>query len=53
MLAMVEAAEDAERHAAMLLYAKRANADLEHHVELLQTGEHQNVSNFPVSFLGG
>ena len=39
-LPVVEAVEDAERHAAMLLAANPANADLEHHVELLQAGEH-------------
>jgi hypothetical protein len=35
LLPVVEAGEDAERHAAMLLAANPANADLEHHVELL------------------
>ena len=53
MLPVVEAVEDAERHAAMLLAANPANADLEHHVELLQTGEHHTLSYFPFYFLGG
>ena len=37
-------------NAAMLLAANPANADLEHHVELLQTGEHQMLSSFRFSF---
>jgi hypothetical protein len=52
-LPVVEAVEDAERHAAMLLAANPANADLEHHVELLQAGEHQTLSTFPFSFWVG
>lgn len=43
-LPVVEAVEDAERHAAMMFAANPANADLEHHVELLQAGEHQTLS---------
>ena len=53
MLPMVEAVEDADRHAAMLLAANPAKADLQHHVELLQTGEHRNVFNFPILFWSG
>ena len=53
MLPMVEAVEDAERHAAMLLAANPANAALEHHVELIQTGEHQTLSIFPLVFWVG
>ena len=49
-LPVVEAVEDAERHAAMLFAASPANADLEHHVELLQAGEGQTLSIFPFSF---
>ena len=43
-LPLVEAVEDAERHAAMMFAANPANADLEHQVELLQAGEHQTLS---------
>jgi hypothetical protein len=53
MLPIVEAVEEADRHAAMLLASNPANAALEHHVELIQTGEHQTLSILPISFLGG
>ena len=52
-LPLVEAVEDAERHAAMMFAANPANADLEHHVGLLQAGEHQTLSIFPFRFWVG
>ena len=48
MLPLVEAVEDAERHAAMLLASNPANAHVKHHVELLQAGEHQMLFYFPI-----
>ena len=48
MLPLVEAVEDAERLAALLLAANPANAHVEHQVGLLQAGEHQSL---PISHL--
>jgi hypothetical protein len=53
MLPLVEAVDNAERHSAMLLASNSANAHVEHHVELLQAGEHRTVSIFPFSFWVG
>ena len=53
MLPLVEKVEEAERHAAMLLTANPANAHVEHHVELLQAGEHQTLSIYPIKFWVG
>ena len=53
MLPLVEKLEEAERHGAMLLAANPANAHVEHHVELLQAGEHQSLSVSQLVFLVG
>ena len=43
-LPLLEAVEDLERHTTMPVSANLRTTDLEHHVELLQTGEHPTFS---------